>query len=81
MSSETMTNQGQITVPADVLKELGLDAGVQVEFVRGEQGEYRIRPKRGTIRDLKGSLPRPKKPVSLEQMDAAIASTAARAGQ
>lgn len=76
-----MSSKGQITVPADVRKELGLDTGVQVEFVPGEPGEYRIRPKRGSIRALKGSLPRPERPVSLEQMDAAIASNAARAGQ
>lgn len=76
-----MTSKGQITVPADVRRELGLDTGVQVEFVRDEQGEYRIRPKRGSIRQLKGSLPRPEKPVTLKQMDAVIASSAARAGR
>jgi hypothetical protein len=43
-----------------------------VRPVRLEDGAYAIVPASYSIRALKGLLPRRDKPVSLEQMDAAI---------
>jgi antitoxin PrlF len=76
MSVGTMTSKGQITIPANVRKDLGLHPGSRVAFVRTEAGTYEIRPSTASVRDLKGSIPRPQKPVTLDDMDRAIAEAA-----
>ena len=72
-----MTSKGQITVPVEVRRALGLQAGSKVEFVRTEQGDYELVVKTGSIRDLKGMLPPPEVPVTIEQMNEAVAHGAA----
>jgi antitoxin PrlF len=76
MSVGTMTSKGQITIPADVRKDLGLHPGSRVAFVRTNTGTYEIRPETASIRDLRGSIPKPEQPVTLEDMDRAIAEAA-----
>ena len=78
MSSATLTSKGQITVPRDVRKRLGLDAGDKVEFVEIEQGQFAIKPVIEDVRSLKGLLKKPEKPVSVQDMNAAIYARAAR---
>jgi AbrB family looped-hinge helix DNA binding protein len=70
-----MTTKGQITVPAEVRARLGLEAGSKVDFAE-QDGGYLLSVK--TIRgaDLAGILPKPETPVSLEQMERAIAEGA-----
>jgi AbrB family looped-hinge helix DNA binding protein len=72
-----MTTKGQITVPVEVRRALGLQAGSKVEFVRTERGVYELVVKTGSIRDLYGMLPAPARAVTLEEMDDAIADGAA----
>lgn len=71
-----MTSKGQLTVPAEVRRALGLRAGSKVDFVANEHGGYELSVKRGSIQDLKGMFPRPDVPVTLEAMDDAIADGA-----
>lgn len=78
MSSATLTSKGQITVPRDVRKRLGLDSGDKVEFVEIEQGLFAIKPVIEDVRSLKGLLKKPEKPVSVQDMNAAIYARAAR---
>lgn len=42
----TMTSKGQLTVPQEIRKRLGLESGDRVEFVV-EEGRTVIRPARG----------------------------------
>lgn len=72
MSSATLTSKGQITIPKDVRERLGIDAGDRIEFVEIEPSVFKIVPATMDIRDLKGIIPKPKKPVSLQSMDEAI---------
>ena len=72
MSTATITSKGQITNPAKVRAEMGLTAGDRVEFVRMEDGHYAVVPASRSIKSLKGIVPRPDRPVSLEDMQAAI---------
>ena len=44
----TMTSKGQLTVPQEVRKRLGLEAGDRVEFVV-EEGRTVIRPARSEV--------------------------------
>lgn len=53
-----MTSKGQVTVPAELRKELGLEPGDRVEFVR-ENGTIQVRKQESIVRKLAGSVPTP----------------------
>ena len=79
MPAATITSKGQITIPAKVRTALGVRSGDRLEFIETEKGQFAIIPATGSVRELKGFLrTRRTKPVSLEQMDRAIAKGAAR---
>ncbi|MCD9122918.1 MULTISPECIES: AbrB/MazE/SpoVT family DNA-binding domain-containing protein [Cupriavidus] len=81
MPSVTMTSRGQVTLPAEVRDRLGLSAGDRVEFVMNEAtGNYEVIPASQSVKRLKGVLPKPDKPVSVDDMNAAIAEQGASAG-
>jgi AbrB family looped-hinge helix DNA binding protein len=78
MATATITSKGQITIPAQVRIDMGLTAGDRVDFIRMEDGHYAVVPASHSIRSLKGIVPHPRKPVSLGDMQEAIAAGAAR---
>lgn len=73
MPSATMTSKGQITVPKEIRDKLNLGTSDRVEFLEDPDGGYRLVPGTRDIRELKGSLPPPREPVSVEEMNRAIA--------
>jgi antitoxin PrlF len=73
MTTATLTSKGQITIPIHVRTALGLDAGDRVEFVATVRGSYEMVVKTHSVNRLKGVVPKPKKPVSLDDMNRAIA--------
>lgn len=75
MTSATVSSKGQITIPADVRARLGLRPGSRLAFVPTANG-YAIHPQTASIKDLKGAVPRPAQPVSIEEMNEAIAAAA-----
>lgn len=42
-----ITSKGQVTIPQQVRRQLGLEPGDEVEIVVGDDGEARIRPANG----------------------------------
>ncbi len=72
-----MTSKGQITVPAAVRAALGLDAGSRVEFVEVVKGRFEMIAATEPVQSLKGMIRRPVAPVSVEQMNDAIAQRGA----
>jgi antitoxin PrlF len=76
MATATLTSKGQVTIPSEVRVSLGLSAGDRLDFVRMDDGNYAIVPASQSIRTLKGVVPRPPRPVSLEEMAAAITAGA-----
>jgi antitoxin PrlF len=81
MAAATVTSKGQITIPIELRTELGLRTGDQVEFVRNEMtGYYEMIPKTLSIRSLKGILPKPKKAVSIREMNRVIRERRSSAG-
>ena len=76
MPSATITSKGQITIPQKVRLDMGLTPGDRVDFVRMDDGHYAVVPASHSIRALKGIVPRPDRPVSLEDMQAAILGAA-----
>jgi AbrB family looped-hinge helix DNA binding protein len=73
MSTATLTSKGQITIPADVRRDMNVDAGDRVEFVQVEPGRYELIAATRSIRELKGMFGKAKRRVSIEEMNAAIA--------
>jgi len=78
MPEATVTSKGQLTVPVEVRRELGLVAGSKVDFIREGDGSYRVVPVRGSVRALKGAAERVGPAASLADMDDAIAAESAR---
>ena len=77
MPMSTVTSKGQITLPRDVRQALGLGAGDKVDFVEVEGG-FKLVPLRKDVHALKGRFAgRVKRPVTIKEMDDAIAQSAA----
>ncbi len=80
MATSTLTSKGQITVPIEVRRALALNSGDKVDFVALPGGGFRLVPVRTDVRSLRGRFAgRVARPVTLDEMDAAIASGAAGA--
>ena len=79
MATATMTSKGQITVPATVRTALGVAAGDRVEFVQMEPGRFELVAATHSVTALKGLVRKPKTPVTIEAMNAAIAARGALA--
>jgi len=78
LAAATITSKGQITIPIQVRTALGVDTGDRIEFVEIEKGQFVIVPINRSVRDLKGMLRvKGRKPVSIEEMNRAIARRAA----
>ena len=73
MSTATLTSKGQITIPVEVRNHLKVDAGDRVEFVLIAPGRYEFVAATRDVTVLKGMFGRPKKIVSIESMNVAIA--------
>jgi antitoxin PrlF len=68
-----------VTIPVQVRSALGLDAGDRIEFVEVKKGQFAIVAATRSVRELNGLFKgRRSKPVSIEEMNAAIAKRASR---
>jgi antitoxin PrlF len=72
MPAATMTSKGQITIPAKVRAALSLKPGTRIDFYEIEKGEFVLRPKTRSIRELEGCLAYDGPPVSIAEMNEAI---------
>jgi antitoxin PrlF len=72
MATAAVTSKGQITIPLEVRKKLGLKPGDRVLFVQGENGEFIFKAKTGSIMDLYGIGKWDGPPVTIEEMNETI---------
>jgi antitoxin PrlF len=73
MPSASVTSKGQITILRAIREQLKLSTGDRVDFVVDGENVI-LRAATADVRELRGLLRQPgRKPVSLEEMDAAIA--------
>jgi AbrB family looped-hinge helix DNA binding protein len=80
MFESTITSKGQTTVPSEIRKRFNLRSGDRVLW-HVEEGRIVLRAKNRSIKDLVGMLHRPgQRPISVEEMDEAIAQAAAESG-
>ena len=52
----TISSKGQVTVPADVRRQLGVRAGDRIAFVATDEGTVEIRPVRYVLDDVLGAI-------------------------
>lgn len=76
MAGATVTSKGQVTLPAEARRRLGIRAGTRLEFIVKDDERLEVVRVGGSVRDLKGLLPRPARKLSLGEMDEAIAKGA-----
>lgn len=62
-----LTTKGQVTIPVEVRRRYGLDAGDEVEFIAEPKGAYLIPLRRASLIDLGGSLRSPKGSLPLRE--------------
>ena len=67
--------KGQVTVPVEVRRLIGLEAGGKVRFQTDSEGRVYLTAKKRSIKALKGLVARPPSPVDV---DAAISSAVMR---
>lgn len=56
MSEATLTSKGQITIPSDIRKAMGLASGERVVFTQLDDGTTLMRAKTRSVGSLKGLL-------------------------
>lgn len=79
MPTATVTSKGQVTLPQKVREALRIRPGDRIDFVVGEDGEVRLRAGEVDVNELRGLLHRTgRQPVTLEEMEHAIARGASR---
>ena len=71
----TITKKGQVTIPKAIREHLGVKPGDRVKFFRMRNGTVVILPTL-PVTALKGVVPAPLHPVSIEDMNEAIISAA-----
>ena len=74
MITSTISSKGQVTIPKKIMEVLGLGTFDKIVFISLEKGKVMITNKQIPVSDLFGMLKhrKPKQPVSVEKMEAAI---------
>ncbi len=72
MSTSRLDRKGRTTVPKGVRRHLGLKPGDKIRFLVEDDGRIVLLPMTLHVRDLRGSLPKRPKPVSVEHMDETV---------
>lgn len=52
----TISSKGQVTIPVDVRRQLGVEASDKVSFVLTDEGKVELRPARFTLESVLGSI-------------------------
>jgi len=68
-----LSSKGQLTLPKKIRQLLKLKTGDRIQFSINKNGNIELTPVKSSLKDLKGMLDAPSRPVSLEEMEEAIA--------
>jgi antitoxin PrlF len=74
----TITSKGQVTLPKSIRAHLRLHAGDKLDFFIKKDKHIEVVPLKESPVNLKGMLPKPKHPVTIEEMNQAIAIGASK---
>jgi antitoxin PrlF len=78
MARSTLTSKGQITLPREIRKHLGVDSGDRLNFRIRDGGEVVVEAETIDLRTLRGVIKHSGKRVTLKDMDKAIRRGASR---
>ncbi|MFI5302614.1 MAG: AbrB/MazE/SpoVT family DNA-binding domain-containing protein [Polyangiales bacterium] len=67
-----ITSKGQVTIPEEIRRAQGLQAGVEIEWAVTDDGTIEVRRTGGSLDALTKLLPRATRVRSVEQMDRAV---------
>ena len=68
MAQSTVTAKGQTTIPSDVRRAAGLQAGDRIHYTVLEDGTIIVRVKNRGVRDI-AIKPKPARPVAAEALN------------
>lgn len=71
-----VSSKGQVTLPADIRKRLGIAAGTRLQFVVRGDDLLGIVKVGGSVRELKAALGKAPRPMSLQDIERVIAEGA-----
>ena len=74
MPDAVLSSKGQITIPLEVRQALRLETGARVQFIPTGNGTFEIRSRTASVAELKGTVKRIGQPVTVEEMNEAIAA-------
>jgi AbrB family looped-hinge helix DNA binding protein len=72
----TVTSKGQVTLPVEARKRWNLKPGMRLQFTIINNDRMEVVPMTQTIVCLKGMVPKPSAPLSIADMEKAIAEGA-----
>lgn len=78
MTTSIISSKGQIVIPAAVRSDMQAEAGMRVEFVKVAEG-WLLKAASKPVTSLKGMVAKPKRRVTVEDMNRSIRAHAARA--
>ena len=73
MTTAILSSKGQITIPLAVRRKLGVTTGDRVEFMEVAEGQFALVPAVADVRTLRGIVPKPRRPVSVDEMRRIVA--------
>ena len=76
MAESKLTSKGQTTIPIEIRRKLKLKPGDRIELHVQPDGKVVLIPLNVDILEFKGMLGRPRRRLSIEQMDEAIRKAA-----
>ena len=56
IASAKITSKGQITLPSELRRELGVKPGDRVDFTRNKDGKLEMTARTGSIMDIRGII-------------------------
>ncbi len=72
MATAVIDREGRISVPADVLRQLGVKAGDRLHFTIGANGAVHVSGENVDLRQLRGSVRPRRRDITVSGMNAAI---------
>ena len=73
-----ITSKGQVTIPEMIRRQCHFQAGEQIEWEVTGRGTIEVRRAGGSLDDLVKILPRPKRALTIDEMDRAVGEGLAR---
>ena len=73
MATSTLTSKGQITIPKEIRRQVQLRIGQKVQFDVDSRGRVILTPQMHDVLSLEGIVRRRRRPVSVREMNEAIA--------